>query len=160
MKHRMEFRPFTRRFLGIVGTAFVLLGTTALFAFVQILRTQTPIEDPLGYVVLAMFGAGRTYFAYPGFCCWRLVRDMAYKLVRDENSFSLLLLDGSTQPPEKVRRTGVHPLPGGELWYFRVDSRWVVLDCRLAKPEATEIAHDNPSAISSLQIVPRNRAND
>ncbi len=89
-----------------------------------------------------MFGAGGTYFAYLGIWCWRLVRDMAYKLVRDENSFSLLLSDGSPQPPEKVRRTGVHPLPGGELSYFRVDRRWVVLDCRLAHTEASEIALD------------------
>ncbi len=140
MKQRMEFRPYTRRFLGICGTFFLLLVVGSVFFVLQILFTRMPIEDLLGYVVLAFFVMSGTYFAHLGFGCWRLCRDMRYNLIRDENSFSLLLSDGTTQPAEKVRRTGMHPLPGGELWYFHVNSRWVVLDCRLAHPAETEAA--------------------
>lgn len=142
MKQRMEFRPYTRRFLGICGTFFLLLVVGSVFFVLQILFARMPIEDPLGYVVLAFFVMSGTYFAHLGFWCWRLCRDMRYNLIRDENSFSLLLSDGTTQPAEKVRRTGMHPLPGGELWNFRLDKRRVVLDCRLAHPAETEVALD------------------
>ena len=57
----MVFRPYTRRGLGIVGAACVLLSAVGLFAFVSILRTQTPLQDPLGYVVLAIFGVGGSW---------------------------------------------------------------------------------------------------
>ena len=142
MKQRMEFRSYTRRFLGICGTFFLLLFAGSVFCVSQILFARMPIEVPLGYVALAFFVVAGTYFTYLGFWCWRLFRDMGYNLMRDENSFYLLLSDGTTQPAEKVRRTGMHPLPGGELWYFRVDQRWVVLDCRLAHPAEGEIALD------------------
>ena len=134
----MVFRPYTRRGLGIVGAACVLLGAGGLFVFVSILRTQTTLRDPIGYVVLAIFGGVGSWLLLSGLKCLKLAIAMRHKLVRDEQSFRLLLQDGSTLPSQRQRRTWVYPLPGGELWYFQQEKRRIVLDCRLAEPESTE----------------------